>query len=77
MRSLSMTGGKTILSASTLEKDIRTTVKHGATSKRPRRSGKPRPEGVGKKITAVVFDRAGYRYTAASRRLPMRLGSRV
>lgn len=55
--------GKTILSASTLEKDIRTAVKHGGNLAAAKKVGASLAQkALDKKITAVVFDRAGYRY---------------
>jgi len=55
--------GKTILSASTLEKDIRTAIKHGGNLEAAKKVGASLAQkALSKKITAVVFDRAGYRY---------------
>ena len=55
--------GKTILSASTLEKDIRTDLKHGGNLEAAKKVGASLAQkALGKKITTVVFDRAGYRY---------------
>ena len=55
--------GKTILSASTLEKEIRTDLKHGGNLEAAKKVGASLAEkALGKKITTVVFDRAGYRY---------------
>ena len=55
--------GKTILSASTLEKDIRTSLKHGGNLEAAKKVGATLAQkALGKKITTVVFDRAGYRY---------------
>ena len=55
--------GKTILSASTLEKDIRTSIKHGGNLEAAKKVGASLAQkALGKKITTVVFDRAGYRY---------------
>jgi len=55
--------GKTILSASTLEKDIRTSLKHGGNLEAAKKVGASLAQkALGKKITIVVFDRAGYRY---------------
>ena len=57
------TAGKTLLSASTLEKDIRTAVKHGGNLEAAKKVGASLAQkALGKKITTVVFDRAGYRY---------------
>ena len=55
--------GKTILSASTLEKEIRTALKHGGNLEAAKKVGAILAQkALGKKITTVVFDRAGYRY---------------
>ena len=55
--------GKTILSASTLEKEIRTDLKHGGNLEAAKKVGASLAhKALGKKITTVVFDRAGYRY---------------
>ena len=55
--------GKTILSASTLEKEIRTDLKHGGNLEAAKKVGASLAQkALGKKITTVVFDRAGYRY---------------
>lgn len=55
--------GKTILSASTLEKEIRTDLKHGGNLEAAKKVGASLAQkAIGKKITTVVFDRAGYRY---------------
>jgi len=55
--------GKTILSASTLEKEIRTTLKHGGNLEAAKKVGVSiAQKALDKKITSVVFDRAGYRY---------------
>jgi large subunit ribosomal protein L18 len=57
------TAGKTILSASTLEKEIRTALKHGGNLEAAKKVGASLAQkALGKKITTVVFDRAGYRY---------------
>jgi large subunit ribosomal protein L18 len=57
------TAGKTLLSASTLEKEIRTAVKHGGNLEAAKKVGASLAQkALGKKITTVVFDRAGYRY---------------
>ncbi len=57
------TAGKTLLSASTLEKDIRTSLKHGGNLEAAKKVGAILAQkALGKKITNVVFDRAGYRY---------------
>ncbi len=55
--------GKTILSASTLEKDIRSAVKHGGNLDAAKKVGASLAQkALNKKITNVVFDRGGYRY---------------
>lgn len=55
--------GKTILSASTVEKEIRTALKHGGNLEAAKKVGASLAQkALGKKITTVVFDRAGYRY---------------
>lgn len=55
--------GKTILSASTLEKEIRTALKHGGNLEAAKKVGVSiAQKALDKKITSVVFDRAGYRY---------------
>ena len=55
--------GKTILSASTLEKDIRSSVKHGGNLDAAKKVGASLAQkALSKKITNVVFDRGGYRY---------------
>ncbi len=55
--------GRTILSASTLEKDIRSAVKHGGNLDAAKKVGTSLAQkALNKKITNVVFDRGGYRY---------------
>ncbi len=55
--------GKTILSASTLEKEIRAAVKHGGNLDAAKKVGMSLAQkAMDKKITNVVFDRGGYRY---------------
>ena len=55
--------GKTLLSASTLEKEIRSAVKHGGNLEAAKKVGASLAQkALGKKITTMVFDRAGYRY---------------
>lgn len=55
--------GKTLLAASTLEKDIRSAVKHGGNLDAAKKVGASLAQkALNKKITNVVFDRAGYRY---------------
>ena len=57
------TAGKTLLSASTLEKEIRTALKHGGNLEAAKKVGASLAQkALGKKITTVGFDRAGYRY---------------
>ena len=57
------TAGKTLLSAATLEKEIRTALKHGGNLEAAKKVGASLAQkALGKKITTVVFDRAGYRY---------------
>ena len=57
------TAGKTLLSASTLEKEIRTALKHGGNLEAAKKVGASLAQkALGKKISTVVFDRAGYRY---------------
>ena len=56
-------GGKVLASASSLEKDVRSQVKHGSTRKAAevvgqRIAAKAKEKGIEK----VAFDRAGYRY---------------
>jgi large subunit ribosomal protein L18 len=55
--------GKTILSASSMEKDIRSAVRHGGNRDAAKKVGASiAQKALGKKITDVVFDRGGYRY---------------
>lgn len=55
--------GKTLLSASTLEKEIRSAVKHGGNLDAAKKVGVSiAQKALDKKITNVVFDRGGYRY---------------
>ncbi len=55
--------GKTVLSASTVEKEIRTALKHGGNLEAAKKVGASLArKALGKKITTVVFDRGGYRY---------------
>ncbi len=55
--------GKTLLSASTLEKDIRSSVKHGGNLEAAKKVGASIAQrAIGRKITDVVFDRGGYKY---------------
>jgi large subunit ribosomal protein L18 len=50
----SASGDRVLASASTLEKDVRSQLKHGSTRKAA--------EVVGQRIAEKAFDRAGYRY---------------
>ena len=55
--------GKTILSASTLEKEISSATKHGGNIDAAKRVGASiAKKALGKQITDVVFDRGGYKY---------------
>lgn len=55
--------GKTILSASTLEKEISASIKHGGNVDAAKKVGATiARKALDKKITDVVFDRGGYRY---------------
>lgn len=55
--------GKTILSASTLEKEINTAVKHGGNIDAAKKVGMSiAKKALNKQITDVVFDRGGYKY---------------
>ena len=55
--------GETLASASSLEKEMRTTLKTGANIDAAKSVGKLVAERArGKGITDVVFDRGGYRY---------------
>lgn len=55
--------GKTLLSASTLEKDVRSGVKHGGNLSAAKQVGASIAQrALSKKIENVVFDRGGYRY---------------
>jgi len=55
--------GKTLLSASSMEKEIRAAVKHGGNLEAAKKVGVSiAQKALGKKITDVVFDRGGYRY---------------
>lgn len=57
------TAGKTLFSASTLEKEIRSSVKHGGNLDAAKKVGASiAQKAIGKKITDVVFDRGGYQY---------------
>jgi large subunit ribosomal protein L18 len=55
--------GKTLLSASTLEKEIRSGVKHGGNLSAAKQVGASiAQKALSKKIMTVVFDRGGYPY---------------
>jgi large subunit ribosomal protein L18 len=55
--------GKTILSASTLEKEINSAVKHGGNLDAAKKVGASiAKKALSKQITDVVFDRGGYKY---------------
>lgn len=55
--------GKTIASASSLEKDIQTGIKHGGNVEAAKKVGASiARKAIGKDIKAVVFDRGGYQY---------------
>jgi large subunit ribosomal protein L18 len=55
--------GKTLLSASTIEKDVRASVKHGGNLAAAKKVGASiAQKALDQKITQVVFDRGGYRY---------------
>jgi large subunit ribosomal protein L18 len=55
--------GKTLLSASTLEKEIRPSVQHGGNREAAKKVGASLArKALDRKITNVVFDRGGYRY---------------
>lgn len=56
--------GVTLVSASTIDKEIRGNAKHGGNAESAKLVGKAIAErAVAKNITAVVFDRSGYKYT--------------
>jgi len=55
--------GKTLISASTIEKDIRSGLKHGGNLAAAAQVGASiAKKALDKKIQTVVFDRGGYRY---------------
>ena len=57
------TTGQTLATASTVEKDLRTSLKSGGNVDAAKAIGKLIAErGQEKGITAVVFDRGGYKY---------------
>jgi large subunit ribosomal protein L18 len=55
--------GKTIASASSVEKNVKTAVKHGGNVEAAKKVGASiAQKALGKNIKAVVFDRGGYQY---------------
>ena len=57
------TGGKVLASASTLEADVRTQIKHGGNVEAAKLIGKriaEKAKGAG--VTRVAFDRSGFKY---------------
>lgn len=57
------TAGKTIVAASSLEKDIQAGIKHGGNVEAAKKVGaRIAQKALGKNIQTVVFDRAGYQY---------------
>lgn len=57
------TSGKTLASASTVEKDMRTGLKHGGNVDAAKKVGASiARRAMEKKISSVVFDRGGYQY---------------
>lgn len=55
--------GKTIVAASSMEKDIQSSVKHGGNVDAAKKVGASiAKKALGKNIKAVVFDRGGYQY---------------
>lgn len=55
--------GKTIVAASSMEKDIQAAVKHGGNVDAAKKVGASiAKKALGKNIKAVVFDRGGYQY---------------
>jgi len=57
------TTGKTIISASTIEKDLMSALKHGGNIEAAKKVGVNIAErALGKNIKQVVFDRGGYQY---------------
>jgi large subunit ribosomal protein L18 len=56
-------GGKTVLAASTMEKDVRAALKHGGNLDAAKKVGANLAQrALEKQITVVVFDRGGYQY---------------
>ena len=57
------TAGKTIVSASSLEKEIQSSVKHGGNVDAAKKVGASiAQKALGKNIKTAVFDRGGYKY---------------
>ncbi|MCL2645650.1 MAG: 50S ribosomal protein L18 [Phycisphaerales bacterium] len=57
------TTGKTLVAASSLEKDVRGTMKHGGNKGAAAEIGKTiAAKAIAKGVTQVAFDRNGYRY---------------
>lgn len=57
------TTGTTLVSASSMEKDVRSTMKHGANKNAAAAIGKSiAAKAIAKGVTQVAFDRNGYRY---------------
>lgn len=55
--------GKTIVSASSMEKDIKSSVQHGGNVETAKKVGASiAQKALGKNIKNVVFDRGGYKY---------------
>lgn len=56
--------GVTLVSASTIDKEIKGNVKHGGNIESAKLVGKAIAErAIAKEISVVVFDRSGYKYT--------------
>ena len=57
------TAGKTLITASTTEKAVKSVLKHGGNVEAAKKVGASLAErALGKNIKAVVFDRGGYQY---------------
>ncbi len=57
------TTGKTLIAASSLDKETGSVVKHGGNVEAAKKVGASiAQKALGKKITDVVFDRGGYKY---------------
>ncbi len=55
--------GKTIVAASSREKDIKSSIKHGGNVEAAKKVGASiAQKALGKNIKTVVFDRGGYKY---------------